>query len=125
MTAELALSLPVLVLVLVLALWAISAAGAAMACADAARAGARAIARGEDPGAVGALVRQVGPRGATASSSADGSLVTVRVRVRVAAPGGLPLPSLTVAGRAVAEREGASGEAPGAVPEPAGVRSVR
>lgn len=106
-TAEFAVALPALVLALVAVLWALSAAGAAMRCEDAARAGARAAARGEPPEAVEAAVRRVGPGGARVSTSAAGGLVTVRVEARVTAPGALParLPALGVAGQAVAAVE--------------------
>jgi hypothetical protein len=106
-TAEFALALPALVLALVVVLWALSAAGASMRCGDAARAGARAAARGEAAPAVEAAVRQVGPRGALVATSTAGGLVTVRVEARVAPPGALlsRLPALHVVGRAVAAVE--------------------
>lgn len=105
MTAELALALPALFAVLGLALWAVSAAGTAMACEDAARAGARAAARGDSAEAVRALVERAGPRDAQLSMRTDGRLVTVTVRARVRPPGPIRLPGFAVHGDAVAELE--------------------
>lgn len=104
-TAELALAIPALFAVLGLALWAISAAGLAMDCTDAARAGARAAARGDSDAAVRALVERTGPRGAALSLDRRGGLVTVTVRARTAPPGPFPLPGFTVSGSAVAQVE--------------------
>jgi hypothetical protein len=106
-TAELALALPALFAVLGLALWAIAAAGAAMRCEDAARAGARAAARGDSGAAVRDLVARTGPRGARMSMSTTGGLVTVTVRAPAKAPGPIPLPGFTVQASAVAQLEGA------------------
>lgn len=107
-TAELALALPALFAVLGLALWAVSAAGAAMACQDAARAGARAAARGESAAAVRELVERTAPRGARMTMVTAGGLVTVTVRVRARAPGPIPLPGFDVHADAVAPGEGVS-----------------
>ncbi len=105
MTVELALAMPVLFGVLGLALWAVSAGGLAMDCTDAARAGARAAARGDSDAAVRALVERTGPPGARLSLERRGGLVTVTVRARTTAPGPFPVPALTVGGSAVAEVE--------------------
>jgi Flp pilus assembly protein TadG len=104
-TAELALAIPVLFAVLGLALWAISAAGLAMDCTDAARAGARAAARGDSDAAVRALVERTGPRDAVLSVERRGALVTVTVRARTSPPGPFPLPGFDVGGSAVAQVE--------------------
>jgi hypothetical protein len=104
-TAELALAMPMLFAVLGLALWAISAAGLAMDCTDAARAGARAAARGDSEASVRAVVERTGPHGAALSVQRRGDLVTVTVRARTSAPGPLPLPGFSVGGSAVAEVE--------------------
>lgn len=105
MTVELALAMPVLFAVLGLALWAVSAAGLAMDCTDAARAGARAAARGDSEAAVRALVERTGPRGSVLSLQRQGGLVTVTVRARTSPPGPFSLPGFTVGGAAVAEVE--------------------
>ncbi|HJX42614.1 MAG TPA: TadE family type IV pilus minor pilin, partial [Geodermatophilus sp.] len=55
-TAETAVVLPVLLLVLAAVVAAVVVVGAQLRCVDAAREGARAAARGEDPAAVQALV---------------------------------------------------------------------
>ena len=102
-TAELALAIPALFAVLALAMWAVAAAGLAMDCTDAARAGARAAARGDSETAVRALIERVGPAGAHIAVDRDGELVTVRVRARTGAPGPFPLPDFTVGGTAVAQ----------------------
>jgi hypothetical protein len=104
-TVELALAIPVLFAVLGLALWAVSAAGLRMDCTDAARAGARAAARGDSDAAVSALIRRVGPRGARLELERQGEFVTVVVRARTAPPGPFALPGVTVVGSAVAEVE--------------------
>jgi hypothetical protein len=114
-TAELAVVLPALVLVAVLCVWAVTAIAVHVRCLDAARAGARALARGEAPAAVAASTSRAGPRGAQGGHEAVGEgLVAVEVRARVTFPGPWPgaAPGVTVGGRAVAEREdGATGDA--------------
>ena len=104
-TVELALAMPVLVAVLGLVLWAVSAAGLAMDCTDAARAGARAAARGDSEAAVRALVDRAGPRDAVLVLEHRGGLVSVTVRARTSPPGPFPLPGFTVSGSAVAQVE--------------------
>ena len=101
-TAELATALPVLVVLLTVAVGLVAAVGAQLRCVDAAREGARAAARGETPGRVVGLARQVAPAGARvqlASAGVDTVAVTVTARVPVA---GRLLSSLSVRGRAVA-----------------------
>ncbi len=105
MTVEVALAVPALVAVLGLALWAVAAAGLAMDCTDAARAGARAAARGDSEAAVRALIARTGPDGAAVTLERAGDLVTVTVRARTASPGPVPLPALTVRGSAAAQVE--------------------
>jgi hypothetical protein len=79
-TAELAVALPSLVLVLALALAAIDLGIAQVRCVDAARVGARLLARGEPAGPVLAEVGAAGPTGSrVAVRTADGR-VTVTVR---------------------------------------------
>lgn len=64
-TAEFAVALPALVLVLALALGALGLALDQVRCVDAARAGARAAARGDDVVAVRAEAGRVAPQGST------------------------------------------------------------
>ncbi|HEY0187403.1 MAG TPA: TadE family type IV pilus minor pilin [Cellulomonas sp.] len=75
-TAELAVLLPVVVALLAVILSLASAASAQMRCADAARAGARAAALGDDDSGVSAVAGRVaGPGAAVAVSRGDGWVV--------------------------------------------------
>jgi Flp pilus assembly protein TadG len=103
-SVELALAMPILFVIVWVALWALSAAGAQLACTDAARAGARAAARGESTQAVVELVRSVAPRGATVSTNSVPGAVTVRVAARTR-PRLLGWPGVVVRGVAVARPE--------------------
>lgn len=105
MTVELALAMPALFAVLGVVLWAVAAAGLRMDCTDAARAGARAAARGDPDIDVRALVAQVGPRDARLTLERQGDLVTVVVQARTRPPGPFHLPGFTVGGSAVAQVE--------------------
>ena len=78
---ETAMVLPSLLLLLAVALGMIAAAGTQLACADAARVGARALARGEDPEHARDLAHSVAPDHAEVELTDDG--VTARVTVRV------------------------------------------
>jgi hypothetical protein len=108
-TAETAVALPGLVLVAVLCVWAVLSLAVHLRCIDAARLGARELARGEPPSVVVAVTRAQAPEGARVRLSAAGpQLVTVRVTARV------PLlwgwrggPELAVGGAAVAAAESA------------------
>lgn len=101
-TAEMATALPVLVVLLAVALSAVGAVTAQLRCVDAAREGARAAARGETPGRVTSLARQVAPAGARVEvGSAGQELVAVTVRARPPFLGRL-LTSLALSARAVA-----------------------
>lgn len=112
-TAETAVLLPVLALLLAAALWAVTAVAGQARCLEAARDGARAVARGEQPSAVGAAVRRaVGPA-ATVRVQASGPLVSVQVTTRVRPLGLLAhlLPPLTLRASAVTASEPASAPA--------------
>lgn len=78
-TAEIAFALPAVVLVLVVVLSLVAASMAQMRAVDAARAGARAIAIGEDDGGVERAVAQVGGKDAKLSIDRDGEWVSVTV----------------------------------------------
>jgi uncharacterized protein with LGFP repeats len=82
-TAEFAVALPAIVAVLAVALSAVAAAMAEVRCVDAARAGARAAARGETPAAALAAARGAAPAGATVVVRRQGAEVVVQVRGRV------------------------------------------
>jgi Flp pilus assembly protein TadG len=105
-TVELAVGLPALVLLLLFGLGAVNAVLARMQCVDAARDAALTSARGGDGTGEG---RRRAPHGASVMVSLDGDRATAVVRVTVQ-PLGPYLPSVTVTGTAVAERE------PGATP---------
>ena len=81
-TAEIALALPVLVLLLAVALGGIRYGIDQVRCLDAARAGARAAARGDSPAAVVELARRAAPTGAGVDVSTTAGLE----RVEVSAP---------------------------------------
>lgn len=106
-TAETAAAMPALLLIVSGALWGVTAATQQLRCMDAAREGARTVARGEQRGAVVAAVRRAAPRGATVHVSAGGALVRVTVSADVQPLGGLVgrLPALHVSADATAARE--------------------
>ncbi len=110
-TAEAAVALPSLLLVFAAAVWGVQAAGARVACIDAARAGARAAARGEPLAAVRSVAVRAAPQEADISVRRDTQRVTVRVVARIR-PGGRLLsmfPALVVRARAVAAPESSAG----------------
>jgi hypothetical protein len=84
-TAEMAVALPSLVLVLAIALAAVDLGVAQVRCVDAARLGARLLARGEAAGPVLAEVRAAAPAGAAVT------MATERGRVSVVVTGRLPM----------------------------------
>lgn len=88
-TAELAAAMPVIAGLTVFALGAIGLGIDQVRCVDAARIGARALARGDPVGAVTSAARGAAPSGATVALSGDGESVTVTVGVARDLPGGL------------------------------------
>ncbi|WP_408897714.1 TadE family type IV pilus minor pilin [Nocardioides sp. R1-1] len=110
-TAELALALPVLLALTAGLVWLSAVAVAQVRTVDAAREVARAVARGDDPGAAVALGEQVAPEGVRLSVSHSGQRVVVRARGRLSGPGGLlgALPGATLDARAVALAEAGAG----------------
>ncbi|HEX6471444.1 MAG TPA: TadE family type IV pilus minor pilin [Streptosporangiaceae bacterium] len=105
MTAEIAVALPALVLVIAVALWGVSVAAAQVACVDAARAGARAAARGEPLPAVRSVVARAAPAGARVTVRRDGELTKVSVRVELHPPGLGEMAPIVVREHAVAATE--------------------
>ncbi|MFE7504982.1 TadE family type IV pilus minor pilin [Promicromonospora sp. NPDC057488] len=99
-TAELAIGLPVVVLVLVAVLTLAAASTAQMRAMDAARAGARAVAIGEQASAVAATVARVG--GSEARMSLDHEGEWVRVTVTRPVSGGWVTGPLRATGKATA-----------------------
>lgn len=88
-TAETAVVVPLLVVLVGALLWGLAAAVQRIQCVDAARAGARAAARGESAATVEQAVRETAPSGARLSVGRTGGLVRVGVRARTAGPGPL------------------------------------
>lgn len=116
-TAEFAAAIPAIILVLVLALSAITTVTDQVRCVDAARATARALARGDGAGAALDVGRRLAPRGAT--FAVTGSATEVVVVVRSAPAAGLRWlgSKASPSGQAVASREDVDAGAPtGATP---------
>jgi hypothetical protein len=109
-TAELALALPSLLLILTIGIWLQSAVALQARCLDAARAGARAIARGDADGVVRARVAAVLPAGSSVAIEHSGGNVTVQVRAAARPPAGLAsfVGAPTVTGLAAAADEAAT-----------------
>ena len=106
-TAETALTLPLLVAVTIGLVWLLAVGMAQIRAVDAARETARALARGDDPGAATALGERIAPVGSrVAVATADGQ-VRVTVTGEVPGPGGLFafLPAARVRAHAVAVAE--------------------
>ncbi|MCB1254128.1 MAG: pilus assembly protein [Austwickia sp.] len=78
-TAETALVIPLVVVLLAVCLGAMRWGIDQVRCVDAARAGARAAARGDTPAAVHELALRGAPQGAEVTSLGTGDFVTVRV----------------------------------------------
>ena len=100
-TAELAVALPAVVVVLAGVLAVGQAVLAQVQCVDAARAGARAAARGESASEVSSLARE-GAGDVAVTVERQGTLVAVSVSRRLTLLGG---PVVRVQGRAVAQAE--------------------
>ncbi|WP_428814917.1 TadE family type IV pilus minor pilin [Streptomyces albus] len=105
--------IPALVLLVAGLLWGLMAAVARIQCVDAARAGARAAARGEPADGVARAVRSAAPPRARLHVTREGDLVRVAVRARTVGPGPLTveLRSEAVAlDEAAATEDGAPGD---------------
>ncbi|MDT0341881.1 TadE family type IV pilus minor pilin [Streptomyces litchfieldiae] len=101
-TAETAVVIPALVLLLGMLLWGLGAIAVRTQCGDAARAGARAAARGEPSATVLGVARSAAPDGADVRVARDGGLYRVSVSAPTWGPGPL---TLSVHGEAVAHAE--------------------
>ncbi|GLW98322.1 hypothetical protein Misp02_24090 [Microtetraspora sp. NBRC 16547] len=99
------MGLPALVAVLGAALWAVALVGAQLACVDAARAGARAAARGEPAEEVRAAAALSAPRGAGITVSIAGEMARVTISVEVRPNWGPMLPPVHVEASASAATE--------------------
>jgi Flp pilus assembly protein TadG len=106
-TAELALTLPTLAIVLVLGIWLQSAVAVRAQCLDAARAGARAAARGDPDTTIRTRIDAALPPGASVAIGHTGQQVTVTITTRVTPPAGLAAlvgaPTVTASATALAE----------------------
>ena len=106
-TAETAMVLPVLALLLAVALWSIAVAAAQLRCIDAARDGARALARGESDAVATEVARAAAPAGAQVEVRQDGDRVVVVVSARVGFGSGplsaIPAPTVSATAATVAE----------------------
>jgi hypothetical protein len=104
-TAEFAVVLPAIVLVLALSLGALGLAVDQIRCVDAARAGARAAARGDSHGAVIGVASAAAPSGALVSMAASGAYVRISVVSRPRLAGSLLPAWLRARSAASAARE--------------------
>ncbi|MBO1267616.1 TadE family type IV pilus minor pilin [Arthrobacter cavernae] len=91
-TAEFAVALPAVLLLLAFLLAGSAAGIMQFRLEEAARAGARALARGESTGLVDDVVRRLAGQGATAVVAEDGEWVTVTASARVPGPLGTIIP---------------------------------
>ena len=103
-TAEFAVALPAVLLLLALLLAGSAAGITQLRLEEAARAGARALARGEDAGTVDGIVRHLAGASASSSVAADGEWLSVTVSGRVSGPVGTMVP-WTLSARALARGE--------------------
>ena len=122
-TAEFAVALPSVLLVLGLLLAGSAAGLTQLRLEEAARAGARALARGEDAAAVAGIVRQLAGESARASVASDAGWLSVTVTGTVRGAGASLVP-WTLTARAWARAESTDGPALSA-PEPAARRQAR
>ncbi|MFC4112661.1 TadE family type IV pilus minor pilin [Nonomuraea zeae] len=104
-TAETAAMLPALMVVLAAALWAIQAVGAQLECVDAARAAARAAARGESLSQVRDFARSATRSNAHVEVTRDLETTKVRITVEVRPAWGPSLPAVRVSASATADTE--------------------
>lgn len=108
-TAEFAVALPAVLLLLAFLLAGCAAGIMQFRLEEAARAGARALARGETTGLVDVVVRRLAGEGATAVVATDGEWVTVTASARVPGPFGSVIPwTLSAAASARGETPEAS-----------------
>ena len=106
-TAEFAVALPAVVLLLAMLLAGSAAGITQLRLEDAARAGARALARGEDPAAVDGIVRKLAGPSASSAVVPGGEWMSITVSDRAAGPLGRMVP-WTLTARAEARSETAS-----------------
>lgn len=122
-TAEFAVALPAVVLLLALLLAGSAAGVTQMRLEEAARAAARALARGEDPSAVDAIVRRLAGSAAAPAVTSDGEWFSVTVSGKVPGAVGSLLP-WTLSARAWARNESSGPPAAARVPPAPGIRRL-
>ncbi|MEU7003704.1 TadE family type IV pilus minor pilin [Nonomuraea sp. NPDC046570] len=115
-TAETAAVLPALMVVLAAALWAVGAVEAHLKCVDAARAGARAAARGEPLDQVRSRVSNAAPPGASVEINREAGTTRVEVSAPIKPPWGPTLPAVDVSATAVSATEPGAEEAGSSLP---------
>jgi Flp pilus assembly protein TadG len=91
-TAEFAVALPAVLMLLAMLLAGSAAGVTQLRLEEAARAGARALARGEEPSAVDGIVRKLAGASASSVVVPDGEWLSVTVSDRVAGPFGTVVP---------------------------------
>ncbi|WP_017625925.1 TadE family type IV pilus minor pilin [Nocardiopsis chromatogenes] len=106
-TAETAVALPALALVLAVSIAAVNAVATHLACVDAARAGARALARGESEAVVLQEASRAAPEEARVRASRTGTEARVEVSAPVRIMPGMPAPARAVATAATVMEPGA------------------
>ncbi|MFI7132972.1 TadE family type IV pilus minor pilin [Nonomuraea sp. NPDC050153] len=104
-TAETAAVLPALMVVLAAALWAIQAVSAQLECVDAARAAARAAARGEPLDQVMARARTAIRQEAQVAVTRDTETTKVQIAIEVRPPWAQSLPAVQISATATADTE--------------------
>jgi len=106
-TAEFAVALPAVILLLAFLLAAGAAGITQLRLEEAARAGARGLARGENTGEVQGIVRRLAGEGATAGVASDGDWMTVTASAAVGGSLGSLIPwTLTASATARCETPG-------------------
>ena len=111
-TAEFAVALPAVIMLLAMLLAGSAAGITQLRLEEAARAGARALARGEEPATVDGIVRKLAGPSATSVVVTDGEWLGVTVTDRAAGPLGTVVP-WTLTAKAEARGEAAATGIPG------------
>ncbi|MFJ5698590.1 TadE family type IV pilus minor pilin [Arthrobacter sp. NPDC093139] len=111
-TAEFAVALPAVLMLLVMLLAGSAAGITQLRLEEAARAGARALARGEEPATIDGIVRKLAGASATSVVVSDGEWLSVTVTDRAAGPLGSVVP-WTLTAKAEARGEAAASWIPG------------
>ena len=121
-TAEFAVALPAVLALLAMLLAGAAAGMTQLRIEEGARAGARALARGDDPAAVERTVRTLAGGSVAASISADGEWLSITVTDKVPGPLGSSIP-WTLSARASTRSETAgTGSAGGGLTEGTGLK---